>query len=252
MFEGIPDSAFCSLYVLRGDVEMLNSDGVSLNVVAETHDSLNFVLIRNVVENEEDGGDETPSPFLSIQTISSLKDNKDVSIRPTTHDFWVQEGQLVKIHVRDNEGDGQSYAFLHSANRLTRQSSDGKITDYRLDNEGKCIEVEYPDGSIETIVYNNNRHPVQYGEDVYEWQNGNLIQATCHTDYGVISWKLIRPVPSMTGTISSTISFRQIYSLQESADRPIGNWCQEPSAVKETKSPGHILLTAKVASRPAP
>ena len=53
MFEGIPDSAFCSLYVLRGDVEMLNSDGVSLNVVAETHDSLNFVLIRNVVENEE-------------------------------------------------------------------------------------------------------------------------------------------------------------------------------------------------------
>ena len=122
------------------------------------------------------------------QTISSLKDNKDVSIRPTTHDFWVQEGQLVKIHVRDNEGDGQSYAFLHSANRLTRQSSDGKITDYRLDNEGKCIEVEYPDGSIETIVYNNNRHPVQYGEDVYEWQNGNLIQATCHTDYGVISW----------------------------------------------------------------
>lgn len=53
MFEGIPDSAFCSLYVLRGDVEMLNSDGVSLNVVAETHDSLNFVLIRNVVKNEE-------------------------------------------------------------------------------------------------------------------------------------------------------------------------------------------------------
>ena len=53
MFDGIPDSAFCSLYVLRGDVEMLNSDGVSLNVVAETHDSLNFVLIRNVVENEE-------------------------------------------------------------------------------------------------------------------------------------------------------------------------------------------------------
>ncbi len=136
----------------------------------------------------KDGGDETPSPSLSIQTISSLKDNKDVSIRPTTHDFWVQEGQLVKIHVRDNEGDGQSYAFLHSANRLTRQSSDGKITDYRLDNEGKCIEVEYPDGSIETIVYNNNRHPVQYGEDVYEWQDGNLIQATCHTDYGVISW----------------------------------------------------------------
>ena len=136
----------------------------------------------------KDGGDETPSPFLSIQTISSLKDNKDVSIRPTTHDFWVQEGQLVKIDVLDDEGDGQSYAFLHSANRLTRQSSDGKITDYRLDNEGKCIEVEYPDGSIETIVYNNNRHPVQYGEDVYEWQDGNLIQATCHTDYGVISW----------------------------------------------------------------
>lgn len=53
MFEGIPDSAFRSLYVLRGDVEMLNSDGVSLNVVAETHDSLIFVLIRNVVENEE-------------------------------------------------------------------------------------------------------------------------------------------------------------------------------------------------------
>ena len=113
----------------------------------------------------KDGGDETPPPFLSIQTVSSLRDNKDVSIRPTTHDFWLQEGQLVKIDVLDDEGDGQSYSFLHSANRLTRQSSDGKITDYRLDNEGNCIEVEYPDGRIEPIAYNNNRHPVQYGED---------------------------------------------------------------------------------------
>ncbi|MBR0297600.1 MAG: hypothetical protein IJR01_01330 [Bacteroidales bacterium] len=48
MFDGIPDTAFCSMFVLRGDVENMELDDTNLRVLAETHDVLEFVLIRNV------------------------------------------------------------------------------------------------------------------------------------------------------------------------------------------------------------
>ena len=46
--DGIPDTAFCSMFVLRGDVENMELDDTNLRVLAETHDVLEFVLIRNV------------------------------------------------------------------------------------------------------------------------------------------------------------------------------------------------------------
>lgn len=50
MFEGIPDTAFCSLILLRGDVENINIEELNYQVLAETHDMLDFVLITDVVK----------------------------------------------------------------------------------------------------------------------------------------------------------------------------------------------------------
>lgn len=48
MFDGIPDAAMCSLCLLRGDFEDLEIDDATLRVLAETHDELDFVLVRNI------------------------------------------------------------------------------------------------------------------------------------------------------------------------------------------------------------
>ena len=50
MFEGIPDTAFCSLILLRGDVENINIDDLDYQVLAETHDMLDFVLVSNIIK----------------------------------------------------------------------------------------------------------------------------------------------------------------------------------------------------------
>ena len=50
MFDDMPDAAFCHLIVARGDVENLNSDDETYQLLAETHDVLGFVLIRNTQE----------------------------------------------------------------------------------------------------------------------------------------------------------------------------------------------------------
>ena len=49
MFEGIPDTAYCSLLLLRGDVENIDIDELDYQVLAETHDILDFVLVKNIV-----------------------------------------------------------------------------------------------------------------------------------------------------------------------------------------------------------
>ena len=48
MFEGIPDTAYCTLLVLRGDVENIDVDESDYQLFAETHDMLDFVLIKNI------------------------------------------------------------------------------------------------------------------------------------------------------------------------------------------------------------
>ena len=52
MFNEIPDAAFCSLYVLRGDVENIGVSDETYRVLAESHDVLNFILIRNIEQDE--------------------------------------------------------------------------------------------------------------------------------------------------------------------------------------------------------
>lgn len=47
MFTGIPDAAICELYVLRGDVESLEMNENNLRLLAESHDVLSFILVRN-------------------------------------------------------------------------------------------------------------------------------------------------------------------------------------------------------------
>ena len=48
MFEGIPDTAFCEMYLIRGNIENIDIDQIEYQLLAETFDMINFVLIRNI------------------------------------------------------------------------------------------------------------------------------------------------------------------------------------------------------------
>lgn len=48
MFEEIPDAAYCHLYLIRGDVENIEINETNIRLLAESHDVLDFVLVRNV------------------------------------------------------------------------------------------------------------------------------------------------------------------------------------------------------------
>lgn len=48
MFEGIPDTAFCEMYLVRGNIENIDVDQIEYQLLAETFDMINFVLIRNI------------------------------------------------------------------------------------------------------------------------------------------------------------------------------------------------------------
>lgn len=48
LFEGVPDTAVCHLTILRGNIESVNLSGESFNVMADSHEFLTFVLIREV------------------------------------------------------------------------------------------------------------------------------------------------------------------------------------------------------------
>lgn len=48
MFEGIPDTAYCSMYLVRGNVEDIDVDQIDYQLLAETHDIANFILIRKI------------------------------------------------------------------------------------------------------------------------------------------------------------------------------------------------------------
>ncbi len=50
MFEGIPDTALCSLYLLRGDIQNVEVAQMNYQLLAETHDELDFVLVRNIAK----------------------------------------------------------------------------------------------------------------------------------------------------------------------------------------------------------
>lgn len=48
IFEDIPDTAVCHLTLLRGNAENINIDNESFNIMVESHEFLNFVLIREI------------------------------------------------------------------------------------------------------------------------------------------------------------------------------------------------------------
>ena len=48
VFEEIPDAAYCHLYLIRGDVENIEINETNIRLLAESHDVLDFVLVRNV------------------------------------------------------------------------------------------------------------------------------------------------------------------------------------------------------------
>ncbi|SKC42618.1 hypothetical protein SAMN06298214_0567 [Bacteroidales bacterium WCE2004] len=51
LFEGIPDTAYCSLFLLRGCVENIDIDNIDYQLLVETQDVLDFVLVRNVIKH---------------------------------------------------------------------------------------------------------------------------------------------------------------------------------------------------------
>lgn len=48
MFNGIPDTAYCQMVVLRGNYDEIENEDEVIRVIAESHDVLHFVLVRNV------------------------------------------------------------------------------------------------------------------------------------------------------------------------------------------------------------
>lgn len=48
IIKGVPDTAVCHLTILRGNIESVNLSGESFNVMADSHEFLTFVLIREV------------------------------------------------------------------------------------------------------------------------------------------------------------------------------------------------------------
>lgn len=50
MFEGIPDTAYCHLFLVRGNLEDFEIDQIDYQLLTETHDLINFVLVRNIVK----------------------------------------------------------------------------------------------------------------------------------------------------------------------------------------------------------
>lgn len=48
MFEGIPDTAYCNLTLLRGNVKNVDVDSYSYKLMGESHQSMSFILIRNI------------------------------------------------------------------------------------------------------------------------------------------------------------------------------------------------------------
>ena len=51
LFDGIPDTAFCHLTILRGNVENLKIDQYSYTVLGETHQSIAFILLRKICQS---------------------------------------------------------------------------------------------------------------------------------------------------------------------------------------------------------
>lgn len=49
-FEGIPDTAYCNLTLLRGNVDNVSDGQYSYKVLGETHQRISFILIRHIRE----------------------------------------------------------------------------------------------------------------------------------------------------------------------------------------------------------
>ena len=48
IFDGIPDTAVCHLTILRGDLDVIDYNDESFKIMAETHEFLTFILIKNI------------------------------------------------------------------------------------------------------------------------------------------------------------------------------------------------------------
>ena len=48
LFEGIPDTAYCNLTVLRGNVDNVSDGQYSYKVLGESHQLISFILIKNI------------------------------------------------------------------------------------------------------------------------------------------------------------------------------------------------------------
>ena len=54
MFDGIPDAAYCRMYLYRGDLDNIEVNEENYRIFVETHDVLDFIIVRNIeYENGE-------------------------------------------------------------------------------------------------------------------------------------------------------------------------------------------------------
>lgn len=52
LFEGIPDAAVCNLTLIRGNIETMSIEDESYKVLAESHEYMSFILIREITERQ--------------------------------------------------------------------------------------------------------------------------------------------------------------------------------------------------------
>mgnify|MGYP003310172966 CR=1 FL=1 len=48
IFDGIPDTAYCDMLILRGNVENIEQDQYTYKLVGKTHQQISFILIREI------------------------------------------------------------------------------------------------------------------------------------------------------------------------------------------------------------
>ena len=53
IFNGIPDTAFCNLMILRGNVENIEQEQYTYKLIGKTHHQISFILIREIDKKQQ-------------------------------------------------------------------------------------------------------------------------------------------------------------------------------------------------------
>ena len=133
----------------------------------------------------KDGGDETPSPFLSISIQRADSNNP-----PTIYHIWITNQRVEKIERVSYDGTTKTETYSYFPDFVVCTSYNGTVTTYNLNRQGLCTRVEYSDGTVEDVLYNSENHVVQFGKETFEWHDDNLVKATGYLGEDSVTWDI--------------------------------------------------------------